>query len=256
MTPIQLDRPSDVLPDRSEFTPGRSTFPEMTVRENLETSAYLKDEIDEELQTVYERFPILQEKASNGAKTLSGGQQQMLEIAGALMMDPDLLLLDEPSLGLAPKVATRIFDRIRALNEEGVSFFIIEQNARRALEASARAYVTDQGQIALQGVSDDLLENGDVQRLCLGGRPQRTSRSGQHDGIDLHSHCRDRVQVSPINKKTCRFGFSCRRDSYRSPRRDRPSMACSRHLPSPHSLRHRSPEHPGRSVRPSSYTPR
>ena len=177
MTPIQLVRSSDVLSDCSEFTPGRSTFPEMTVRESLETSAYLKDEIDEELQAVYERFPILQEKAGNGAKTLLGGQQQMLEIAEALMLDPDLLLLDEPSLGLAPKIATRIFDRIHALNEKEVSFLIIEQNARRALEASARAYVMDQGQIALQGVSDDLLENGDVQRLYLGGRPQRTSQS-------------------------------------------------------------------------------
>jgi len=150
---------------------GRSTFPEMTVQENLEMSAYLKDNVEEALAAVFDRFPPLREKRADKAKTLSGGQQQMLEMGGALMMDPALLLLDEPSMGLAPKITADIFDRIASLNDEGVSFLVIEQNARRALEASDRSYVMDQGDVVLSGPSEQLLENRDVERLYLGGRP-------------------------------------------------------------------------------------
>lgn len=150
---------------------GRSTFPELTVEKNLQMSAYLKDDIEDDLERVYDRFPVLREKQSDKAKTLSGGQQQMLEMAGGLMMEPDLLMLDEPSLGLAPKITEGVFDRIATLNEEGMTFLIIEQNARRALEAAQRAYVIDQGEIALEGRASELLADGEVQRLYLGGTP-------------------------------------------------------------------------------------
>ena len=164
--------PRDLLRRGMAYVPqGRSTFPEMSVEENLEMSAYLKDDVADALEAVYDRFPPLREKRADKAKTLSGGQQQMLEMGGALMMEPDLLLLDEPSMGLAPKITADIFERIASLNDEGVSFLVIEQNARRALRASDRAYVMDQGDVVLSGPSDELLENRDVERLYLGGRP-------------------------------------------------------------------------------------
>ena len=170
--------PRDLLSQGMAYVPqGRSTFPEMTVEENLEMSAYLKDDVESALASVYERFPPLREKRGDKAKTLSGGQQQMLEMGGALMMEPDLLLLDEPSMGLAPKITTDIFDRIAQLNQEGVSFLVIEQNARRALDASDRAYVMDQGNVVLSGPSDELLDNRDVERLYLGGRPSDTAET-------------------------------------------------------------------------------
>jgi ABC-type branched-subunit amino acid transport system ATPase component len=150
---------------------GRSTFPELTVEKNLRMSAYLKDDVTDDLERVYGRFPVLREKRSDKAKTLSGGQQQMLEMAGGLMMDPELLLLDEPSLGLAPKITEGVFDRIATLNDEGMTFLIIEQNARRALEAAQRGYVIDQGEIALEGRASRLLDDGEVQQLYLGGAP-------------------------------------------------------------------------------------
>jgi branched-chain amino acid transport system ATP-binding protein len=150
---------------------GRSTFPELTVEKNLRMSAYLKDDIDDDLDRVYDRFPVLREKRGDKAKTLSGGQQQMLEMAGGLMMEPDLLLLDEPSLGLAPQITEGVFERIHALNDEGMAFLIIEQNARRALKAAGRGYVIDQGEIALEGDAGRLLADGEVQRLYLGGAP-------------------------------------------------------------------------------------
>lgn len=153
---------------------GRSTFPELTVEKNLQMSAYLKDTIADDLDRVYDRFPALREKRTDKAKTLSGGQQQMLEMAGGLMMDPDLLLLDEPSLGLAPQITEGVFDRIQALNDDGMTFLIIEQNARRALRAAHRGYVIDQGEIALSGDADALLDDGDVQQLYLGGAPTAT----------------------------------------------------------------------------------
>lgn len=148
---------------------GRSTFPELTVEKNLQMSAYLKDSIADDLERVYDRFPALREKRTDKAKTLSGGQQQMLEMAGGLMMDPDLLLLDEPSLGLAPQITEGVFDRIQSLNDDGMTFLIIEQNARRALRAAQRGYVIDQGEIALSGDADALLDDGEVQQLYLGG---------------------------------------------------------------------------------------
>lgn len=148
---------------------GRSTFPEMTVAENLEMSGYPLDDPADRIERVYDRFPVLREKRAEKAKTLSGGQQQMLEMAGGLVMEPDLLLLDEPSLGLAPKIVDRVFDRIDALNADGTSFLLIEQNARRALEAADRGYVMDGGIVELAGPADELLADGEVRRLYLGG---------------------------------------------------------------------------------------
>ena len=174
--------PRDLLSRGMAYVPqGRSTFPEMSVEENLEMSAYLKEDVEEALASVYDRFPPLREKRGDKAKTLSGGQQQMLEMGGALMMEPELLLLDEPSMGLAPKITSDIFGRIASLNEEGVSFLVIEQNARRALDASDRAYVMDQGDVVLSGPSDELLSNRDVERLYLGGRPGDGENGGAGD---------------------------------------------------------------------------
>ena len=170
---INGESPNDLLKRGLCYVPqGRSTFPELTVEDNLEMSGYLKNDVTEDLERVYDRFPALREKRTDKAKTLSGGQQQMLEMAGGLIMEPDLLMLDEPSLGLAPKITAGVFDRIHALNDDGMSFLVIEQNARRALEAADRAYVIDQGDIGLEGPADELLANGQVQRLYLGGAPE------------------------------------------------------------------------------------
>lgn len=171
-------QPDELLERGLCYVPqGRSTFPELTVEKNLKMSGYLKDDLGDDLARVYDRFPVLREKREDKAKTLSGGQQQMLEMAGGLIMEPDLLLLDEPSLGLAPKITAGVFDRIHALNDDGMTFLIIEQNARRALEAANRAYVVDQGEIALEGPGTQLLADGEVQRLYLGGA------SGPNDGV-------------------------------------------------------------------------
>lgn len=173
------ESPRSLLRRGISYVPqGRSTFPEMTVQENLEMSAYLKDDIREDLRAVYDRFPPLAEKRHDKAKTLSGGQQQMLEMGGGLIMEPDLLMLDEPSMGLAPKITDDIFERIHDLNDEGMSFLLIEQNARRALAAADRAYVMDQGEIVVSGVAADLLEDGTVERLYLGGRPETDGGDG------------------------------------------------------------------------------
>lgn len=150
---------------------GRHIFPNMTVYENLELGAYTrdKDEFDENIDTVYRIFPILQERSWQYGGTLSGGEQQMLSIARCLMSRPKLLILDEPSLGLAPLIVKEIFEIIKTLSSRGMTILLVEQNARMALSISDRAYVLETGKIKLNGSSRELLDSKEVVKLYLGG---------------------------------------------------------------------------------------
>jgi branched-chain amino acid transport system ATP-binding protein len=151
---------------------GRKCFQRMTVRENLELGAYLRrdnDGIKSDLDRVFELFPRLQERESQKAGTMSGGEQQMLAIARALMSRPKLLLLDEPSLGLAPIVVKQIFATLRELAKTGMTIFLVEQNANHALRLSDRAYVMVNGEIRLTGTGKELLVNEEVRNAYLGG---------------------------------------------------------------------------------------
>ena len=148
----------------------RSIFPSLTVFENLEMGAYTveRDQFEERLEMVYHRFPILKERHNQKAGTLSGGERQMLAIGRGLMVDPKLILLDEPSLGLAPKIIESLFEQIRAINEAGTTVFLVEQNARRALALADRGYVMELGQIMYEGRGRELLEDEQVQKAYLG----------------------------------------------------------------------------------------
>ncbi len=145
---------------------GRGVFPQLTVHENLAMGAYARGGGDPAAQ--YERFPRLKERRHQIAGTLSGGEQQMLAIARALMSEPKLLLLDEPSMGLAPQMVAKIFDIVREIAAQGVTILLVEQNALLALELAHRGYVMESGQIALSGNAKDLLSNPAVREAYLG----------------------------------------------------------------------------------------
>ena len=145
---------------------GRGIFPQLTVEENLAMGAYARGGGDVEKQ--YATFPRLKERRLQVAGTLSGGEQQMLAIARALMSDPKLLLLDEPSMGLAPMMVARIFDVVREIAARGVTILLVEQNARLALELAHRGYVMETGEISLAGKAADLLNNPKVREAYLG----------------------------------------------------------------------------------------
>jgi len=150
---------------------GRMIFPLLTVMENLDLGAYLrkdKEGIKEALNRVFELFPAMSERRKQYGGTLSGGEQQMLAIARALMGRPKLLLLDEPSLGLAPIFVDSIFETIHQINEQGTTILLVEQNAQLALQFSDRGYVLETGEIALAGASEDLLKNEQVRKAYLG----------------------------------------------------------------------------------------
>jgi len=150
---------------------GRGNFSRLTVLENLELSAYTKrarEKRDETLEEVFKLFPILEERKHQRAGTLSGGEQQMLAIGRGLMARPGLLMLDEPSLGLAPKIVLQIFSILRRLKEEGITILLIEQNAHRALELADRAYLLETGRIAMEGGGEELLQDARLRKLYLG----------------------------------------------------------------------------------------
>ena len=150
---------------------GRRVFLQMTVRENLEMGAFTRPrgEAESSLREVYERFPRLQERRHQLAGTLSGGEKQMLAIGRALMSRPRLLMLDEPSMGLAPILVEQIFDIIRELHRAGTTILLVEQNARMALSAADRAYVMESGSITLSGSGAELAQSDLVRRAYLGG---------------------------------------------------------------------------------------
>ena len=149
---------------------GRRIFQQMTVRENLEMGGYTrpKSEIPASLEEMFTRFPRLKEREKQIAGTLSGGEQQMLAMARALMSKPKLLMLDEPSMGLAPILVEQIFDIIKELHEAGVTILLVEQNAQMALSIADRAYVLETGRIAMTGEASALLKNDDVRKADVG----------------------------------------------------------------------------------------
>ena len=148
---------------------GRHIFPDLTVLENLKVGAYLRsDDISGDIQWVYDLFPRLRERSWQAGGTLSGGEQQMLAVGRALMARPKLIMMDEPSLGLAPRVVRDIFEIIRQINRQGVSILLIEQNANMALKVADSAYVMETGCITLSGAGKDLLNNEAVKKAYLG----------------------------------------------------------------------------------------
>jgi branched-chain amino acid transport system ATP-binding protein len=149
---------------------GRAILKRMTVMDNLLMGAFTRRDsgITADIGNVFERFPVLAERRGQMAATLSGGEQQMLAIGRALIARPSLLLLDEPSLGLAPKFITRIFQTLRELRKEGKTILLVEQNARQALQIADHGYVMERGRIVLSGNGGELLGNPDVQRTYLG----------------------------------------------------------------------------------------
>ncbi len=151
---------------------GRRVFAQMSVQENLEMGAFIsKDKAKDQnnLKKVFEHFPRLEERKKQVAGTLSGGEQQMLAIGRAMMASPDMLLLDEPSMGLSPLLVKEIFKIIKELNEDGMTILLVEQNAKQALSISNRGYVLETGKIVLSGNAADLLENDAVKKAYLGG---------------------------------------------------------------------------------------
>ena len=154
----------------SQSPEGRRCFARMTVRENLEMGAYLRpdDEIAPGLERVFDLFPRLQERERQKAGTMSGGEQQMLAIGRALMARPKLMLLDEPSMGIAPILVERIYETVREINRQGTTILLVEQNANYALGVSARGYVLETGRVVLTDATATLRENPDVQKAYLG----------------------------------------------------------------------------------------
>jgi branched-chain amino acid transport system ATP-binding protein len=170
--PIHQLRPEQVAALGVSQTPeGRQIFPRMTTLENLEMGAFLRGDkaaVAEDMEWVFSLFPVLQERTRQLGGTLSGGEQQMLAIARALMARPELLLLDEPSLGLAPKLVERIFETILEINKTGVTIFLVEQNAHMALTISNTGYVMETGRIVLADKASALLQNEEVKKAYLG----------------------------------------------------------------------------------------
>jgi len=169
--PIDATAPQEIVRRGISLSPeGRHCFQRMTVRENLELGAYLRrdDGVNDDLDRVFDLFPRLKEREKQKAGTMSGGEQQMLAIGRALMAQPRLLLLDEPSMGLAPILVERIYETVVEINRQGTTILLVEQNANYALEVSSRGYVLETGTVAISDRSDALRTNPDVQKAYLG----------------------------------------------------------------------------------------
>lgn len=164
-------RPERVIREGISYVPQNdNVFPPLSVKENLQMGAFILDEIpDGRLEMVYDRFPILSERTDQRVHKMSGGQQQMVAIGRALMLDPDLLMLDEPSAGLAPDLVDDMFDKIEEINDAGTSVLLVEQNAKEALRRCDRGYVLAQGQNRHRDVGESLLADEQVRQDFLGG---------------------------------------------------------------------------------------
>jgi ABC-type branched-subunit amino acid transport system ATPase component len=165
-------RSVDILQRGLSYVPqGRCNFPAMSVQENLEMGAFLRSDrgVRGDIEALLARFPVLADKRRAPAGTLSGGQQQILEMAIALLLHPKLLLIDEPSLGLDPRMVEAVFDAVTAINEDGASILMVEQNAKKALEISHRAFVLELGRNRFEGTGRALLDNPEVRQHYLGG---------------------------------------------------------------------------------------
>lgn len=163
--------PEEIVREGVGYVPQTSNvFDSLSVAENLRMGGVSVDaDIEPTMQELYDRFPIISEKRNQRARSLSGGQQQILAFTRALMTDPEVLLVDEPSAGLAPETAEDVFERIERINDAGTSILMVEQNARDGLRISDRGYVLDQGRIRYEGAADDLLDDPEVAKLYLGG---------------------------------------------------------------------------------------
>lgn len=167
-----ISAPQRVAMNISQVPEGRRIFPAMSVLENIELGAYLrkdKSEIKKDIENTYELFPILRDRKRQIAGTLSGGEQQMLAMARALMSRPKILLLDEPSMGLAPLLVKEIFNIIKDINEAGTTILLVEQNAKMALSIANRAYVIETGSIVMSGSGTELANSEEIQKAYLGG---------------------------------------------------------------------------------------
>ena len=164
-------RPDTIVTQGMSYVPQeREIFPSLTVQENLEMGAFIrKDSLEDSFNNLYEIFPMLRSKRTANAGTLSGGEKRMVGIARALMLSPKLLLLDEPSSGLSPKLTDVVFNTILEINRAGTAILMVEQNARKALKISHRGYVLDMGNNRFEGKGDCLLENPEILALYLGG---------------------------------------------------------------------------------------
>ncbi len=175
-------RTEEILRKGISFVPqDRCLFHDMTVKENLRMGGYImanRRELKDRMEKVFHMFPILSERSNQRAKTLSGGEQQMLAIGRCLVLQPKVIMLDEPSLGLAPKVAKGIFESIQKLNDEGMTIILVEQNARRGLECSDWGCVLDLGTNRFEGPAQNILDNPQIQELYLGRKAQDRQKGG------------------------------------------------------------------------------
>ena len=170
--PIHTLRPNKIVAlGISQVPEGRLIFPDLTVQENLDLGAFLrndKDNIKKDLDYIFDLFPILAQRRAQTGGTLSGGEQQMLAMGRALMSHPKTILMDEPSMGLSPKLVKEIFSIIRKLHEQGITILLVEQNAKMALSIADRAYVLETGRITMEGDAKELLNNEQVRKAYLG----------------------------------------------------------------------------------------
>jgi branched-chain amino acid transport system ATP-binding protein len=170
--PIENLRPYEIVKKGVTLIPeGREIFPKMTVEENMLLGAYTikdKNTVKESKERIYQIFPVLRKKEKALAQTLSGGEQQMLVICRSLMSNPQLLILDEPSLGLAPILVGKVLDTLRKINEEGVTVLLVEQNIRDSLNIADRGYVLEKGKIIIEGAGRELLSNDHIKEVYLG----------------------------------------------------------------------------------------